>query len=117
MNYGRHRSASGAAGGKCGESAVNFAPGHPIPSDSCSSERPLRVEPVAADVEIRRNDDGTLDEVVAPNLHLEQMDNNHWWMAIYTKDGRVTVNFHARGNISAFVEEEFTNPFATKGGA
>tara|TARA_Y100000310_G_C20670251_1_gene809877 strand:- start:2366 stop:2575 length:210 start_codon:yes stop_codon:yes gene_type:complete len=34
--------------------------------------------------EIRNNDDGTLDEVIAENsfFHLEQMDNGHWWIGI-----------------------------------
>jgi hypothetical protein len=35
-------------------------------------------------VEIRRNDDGTVDEVVAENcsVHIEQMNNTDWWMQI-----------------------------------
>lgn len=41
-------------------------------------------------IEVRRNDDGTLDEVVATgcDFHLEQMDQGHWWMVI-SKGGRV----------------------------
>ena len=65
--------------------------------------------PGAADVEIRLNDDGTLDEVVGGlGVHLEQMSPTHWWLAIYdgSRDGRVTVNFHARGKITANVERE-----------
>ena len=63
----------------------------------------------ASGVEIRLNDDGTLDEVVGgEGIHLEQMDTNHWWMAVYYPGGRVTVGFHARGKITANVEREPT---------
>ena len=33
---------------------------------------------------IRNNKNGTLDELVANNcdVHLEQMDNKHWWLSI-----------------------------------
>ena len=39
-------------------------------------------------VEIRRNDDGSLDEVLLYDeerclFHLEQMDGDHWWFALY----------------------------------
>lgn len=62
-------------------------------------------EPVAVD--IRLNEDGTLDEVVSPFFHLEQMSPTHWWMAVYDAKGdRVTVHLHARGKISANVERE-----------
>ena len=48
-------------------------------------------------VEIRRNTDGTLDEIVANNIaqiHVEQMDNRHWWMGLYAHDGNSwAVNF------------------------
>ncbi len=44
--------------------------------------------------EIRRNDDGTLDEVVARDavVHLEQMDDDHWWMCIESGGESVHVN-------------------------
>ena len=47
--------------------------------------------------EIRRNDDGSLDEVVACKprfVHLEQMDTDEWWLRIDV-DGKhaVVVNF------------------------
>lgn len=32
--------------------------------------------------EVRLGDDGSLDEVVGPGFHLEQMDTNHWWLRI-----------------------------------
>jgi hypothetical protein len=51
-------------------------------------------------IEIRSNDDGTLDEVVARgcDFHLEQMDDTCWWMGITMPDGEtVHVNlFTAR---------------------
>jgi hypothetical protein len=58
-------------------------------------------------LEIRRNADGSLDEIVCDGafVHLEQMDSDHWWMAI-EKDGRtIHVNFHARGKIRARCED------------
>ena len=35
-------------------------------------------------IKIRKNNDGSLDEIVAKDcqVHLEQMDNNHWWLSI-----------------------------------
>ena len=35
--------------------------------------------------EIRRNEDGTVDEIVVDNVnvHIEQMDRGYWWMGIY----------------------------------
>lgn len=42
--------------------------------------------------EIRRNPDGSLDEVVAccPNFfHLEQMSDSSWWIGLETQDGRL----------------------------
>lgn len=35
-------------------------------------------------VEIRRNDDGSVDEIVAKgcDVHIEQMDHDHFWMQI-----------------------------------
>lgn len=50
--------------------------------------------------EVRLNDDGTVDEVVAKNvgLHVEQMDNGHWWMSIDGKQGRrMALNFIREG--------------------
>jgi len=41
------------------------------------------------EVEIRRNDDGTIDEVVAcgAKVHLEQMDKGSWYLGIYSGAG------------------------------
>lgn len=40
-------------------------------------------------VEIRRNDDGTIDEVVAKgcDLHIEQMSADGWYMGLDMPDG------------------------------
>ena len=50
--------------------------------------------PDAPTLEIRRNDDGTLDEIVATgaSVHLEQMGGNHWWMSIEAGSRCVHVN-------------------------
>ncbi len=42
-----------------------------------------------AAVEIRPNDDGSIDEIVASgcNLHIEQMSADGWYMGIEAKDG------------------------------
>ena len=44
---------------------------------------------VEAKVEIRRNDDGTIDEVVASgsSVHLEQLDKGSWHLGIYSAAG------------------------------
>lgn len=40
-------------------------------------------------VEIRRNPDGSIDEIVAPNcfVHIEQMDRDRWFMSLDPPDG------------------------------
>lgn len=41
-------------------------------------------------IEIRRNDDGSIDEICAGNLrslHIEQMSNDGWYMGIEADDG------------------------------
>jgi len=52
--------------------------------------------------EIRLNEDGSLDEVVASNpksYHLEQMDTGAWWMCIDMADGTaIHVNLWTREN-------------------
>lgn len=57
-------------------------------------------------IEIRRNPDGSLDEIVAPGFHLEQMDTGHWWMEISDETGSVHVNLHSTRKITANVEDE-----------
>ena len=44
-------------------------------------------------LEVRHNADGALDEVVMRVgdrclFHLEQMDDNHWWMGVGDPDGQ-----------------------------
>lgn len=59
--------------------------------------------------EIRRNDDGSLDEIVGfAFVHLEQMDDHFWWMGLNTTDGRMLhVTFTTpRGKIAAKVEDQ-----------
>ncbi len=61
--------------------------------------------------EIRLNDDGSLDEVVADtcSVHLEQMDDNQWWLGVddlpCAKGHRISVFFQARGKIRAMIAE------------
>lgn len=57
-------------------------------------------------IEVRRSDDGALDEIVAGGcfVHLERMGRNLWWLAI-EKDGyRQCVWLRARGKIEAHSE-------------
>ena len=65
--------------------------------------------------EIRLNSDGTVDEICIMegehcSYHLEQMDENHYWSALYDPDAdpklgnRLTVHFSARGKITAKYE-------------
>ena len=54
--------------------------------------------------EVRLNDDGTLDEVVAPGFHMEQMDTDHWWLEVESGGERVVVSLQARGKITAHFE-------------
>ena len=61
-------------------------------------------------IEIRRNRDGSLDEVVAQNVfvHLEQMADNAWWMGVSTPDDAhlVHVNFYSERVIEAEAEDQ-----------
>lgn len=58
-----------------------------------------------AAIEVRRNPDGTLDEIVASDcsVHLEQMDTGSWWLAVYKGGYRQVVWFGTprRGVIEA----------------
>lgn len=49
-------------------------------------------------IEVRRNDDGTLDEIVATgcDIHLEMLDDNLVWIGIYKDGYRQVVNITAR---------------------
>ena len=60
-------------------------------------------------IEIRRNEDGSLDEIVAHNawVHLEQMGGNYWWMRIEVEGRAVVVNFTTdRAVITGRCEDE-----------
>ena len=61
-----------------------------------------------SDFEVRRNDDGTVDEIVANGMvHIEQMDDDHWWMAIYMNGEKHDINFYSNGaSIHCRVETE-----------
>jgi len=58
--------------------------------------------------EIRNNEDESLDEIVACHptfIHIEQMADNHWWMAIETAEGhRLHINFSSKADVKALVE-------------
>ena len=66
-------------------------------------------EPPAAAPEVRLNDDGTLDEVVAhgADVHLEQLADDQWWLAV----GEVRLVLSSRGKITATMDA------ATRGNA
>jgi hypothetical protein len=56
---------------------------------------------------IRCNPDGTVDEVIALGaVHIEQLDDNQWWLCIDEKGGRTSVVFSARGKIKVHVSRD-----------
>ncbi|HUP62429.1 MAG TPA: hypothetical protein VNA69_18635 [Thermoanaerobaculia bacterium] len=61
-------------------------------------------------IEIRRNADGSLDEVVATNVnvHVEQMAENAWWVGVSAADDShlVHVNFYSDSRIDAEAEDQ-----------
>jgi hypothetical protein len=59
--------------------------------------------------EIRRQD-GELDEIVAQGVsfHMERMDRNRWWFAIYKGDERVAVWFTVAKRIKIEVDGKMT---------
>ena len=57
-------------------------------------------------IEIRKNPDGSLDEIFAKNvtIHIEQMGLENWWMKIADKSGKeIHVNFVRKSGVSATV--------------
>ena len=59
-------------------------------------------------IDIRRNDDGSLDEIVAEgaSVHLEQLSPGHWWMGIEQAGRLYHLNLTARrAKITATVED------------
>ena len=61
-------------------------------------------------VEIRPNDDGSIDEIVARgcNLHIEQMSNDGWYMEIETSDGSYWQFWFGSKNRKSHVEFRHT---------
>lgn len=61
-------------------------------------------------IEMRYNEDDTLDEVVARGafVHLEQLDDNCWWLNVRLPDGReaMLTLYSKRGKVRANVTEE-----------
>lgn len=61
-------------------------------------------------IEVRLNDDQTIDEIVARDvrsLHIEQMDDGLWWMGVEREDGvRLMVNFHTKRNAAIALNAE-----------
>lgn len=63
----------------------------------------------AAFCEVRTNDDGTLDEIIATgvSVHIEQMSDTQWWMCLEKKGRRQRVVFFTdREHIAAMTEED-----------
>ena len=50
---------------------------------------------------IGRNEDGSPDEIVVHNVnvHIEQMDDGHWWMGIYKDDRVMLLDFYSKKKI------------------
>ena len=60
-------------------------------------------------IEIRLDHENQLDELVGENcsVHLEQMDDNSWWLGITDKTGRVSVRlFTKKARIIGNYEDE-----------
>lgn len=63
-------------------------------------------------IEIRKDDDGALDEVCAQNcrVHLERMNETDWWMEITDNEGHVfTAMFMTKGRPVRASEESTIN--------
>jgi hypothetical protein len=61
-------------------------------------------------IEVRLKD-GKLDEIVVVNkegdcvFHLEQMTDNHWWLAAYDQDHEVHVDLTSDSKIEPNIQE------------
>lgn len=64
-------------------------------------------------VEIRANDDGSIDEIVASNcdLHIEQMTDASWFMGIRAPDGTHWRFWLTSKNQKSHVEVRHTETF------
>ena len=49
---------------------------------------------VCEGVEVRLNEDGTIDEVVADGFHLEQMDDDRYWLNFRVGDDWQHIMLH-----------------------
>ena len=57
--------------------------------------------------EIRKNEDGSLDEIVdSGSVHLEQMGNDHWWIRFQDGEQGIMVNLTADTTINALAEDD-----------
>lgn len=66
------------------------------------------------DWEVRVDDDGVFDEVVALHayVHLERMDTGAWWMTINTGEGKsIVVWIKGRGTVTATAHVEETGRY------
>lgn len=64
------------------------------PADTKGIDCPVEI------IDVRRNADGTLDEVVAENcfVHLEQMDERHFWLGVSKAGYRQSIRLFAGDN-------------------
>ena len=60
------------------------------------------------DIEIRRNEDGTLDEVIADvgEFHMEQMDKSFWWIGFVVNGVRYRIDIWSSHPIHAEIERD-----------
>lgn len=59
--------------------------------------------------EVRTDQDGILDEIVASgvDLHIERLSGNQWWVGIIKNGKRQRVVFHTdKANIAAITESD-----------
>lgn len=73
---------------------------------------------MSAAVEIRRNPDGSIDEIVAKNctLHVEQMSNDGWFMGIDGPDGSYWQFWFGAKNRRSHVEFRHTEMMPAQNG-
>jgi hypothetical protein len=64
-------------------------------------------------VEIRRNSDGSIDEIVAngANLHIEQMSDDGWYMGLEMPDGSCWQFWFGAKNRRSHVEFRHTETY------
>ena len=80
------------------EGDAKYAPNHTDLMVSPESlDALMEANPLPVPFEVRRNEDGSLDEITASNatLHLEQIGGNIWWMRIEVEGRAVVVHLVA----------------------